>query len=94
MPTPPPELLGPDPLHPPASFTPADLESAALERLPALVGAEGPSAMRRFVEFFAARIRNPNTRRAYTQACGQHANCHTLRASAIRSCAARAPRSR
>jgi site-specific recombinase XerD len=71
MPTPPPELLGPDPLHPPASFTPADLESAALERLPALVVAGGPSAMRRFVEFFAVTIRTPNTRRAYAQACGQ-----------------------
>lgn len=36
--------------------------------LPAQVSAAGPAAERRFLEFFAARIRNSNTRRAYTRA--------------------------
>jgi hypothetical protein len=47
----------------PRSFTPAQLERAELEALPAIVVADGPPAMRCFVGFFAARIRNPNTRR-------------------------------
>jgi hypothetical protein len=33
--------------------------------LPALVAAAGDGAARRFLEFFAANIRNPHTRRAY-----------------------------
>ena len=36
--------------------------------LPALVSAAGGKARTRFLEFFAARIRNPNTRRAYGRA--------------------------
>ncbi len=36
--------------------------------LPALVAAAGERASRRFVEFFTANIRNPNTRRAYARA--------------------------
>jgi site-specific recombinase XerD len=36
--------------------------------LPALVSAAGDSAARRFLEFFAANIRNPHTRRAYIRA--------------------------
>lgn len=36
--------------------------------LPALVAAAGDRASRRFVEFFTANIRNPNTRRAYARA--------------------------
>lgn len=35
---------------------------------PALVAASGPDAERRFWEFFAVTIRNPNTRRAYASA--------------------------
>jgi len=38
--------------------------------LPALVAAAGEPATRRFLEFFAASIRNPHTRRAYDRACG------------------------
>jgi site-specific recombinase XerD len=38
--------------------------------LPALVAASGERAGVRFLEFFAAAIRNPNTRRAYSQAVG------------------------
>lgn len=35
---------------------------------PALVAAAGGRASYRFVEFFTAQIRNPNTRRAYARA--------------------------
>jgi site-specific recombinase XerD len=38
---------------------------AAEGRLPALVSAAGERASMRFLEFFAANIRNPHTRRAY-----------------------------
>jgi site-specific recombinase XerD len=36
--------------------------------VPTLIAASGERASRRFLEFFAARIRNPNTRRAYGRA--------------------------
>jgi len=36
--------------------------------LPALITAAGDQAARRFLEFFAATIRNPHTRRAYSRA--------------------------
>ena len=36
--------------------------------LPALVAAAGDRAGLRFMEFFAANIRNPHTRRAYARA--------------------------
>ena len=36
--------------------------------LPALVAAAGERASMRFLEFFAASIRNPHTRRAYGRA--------------------------
>jgi integrase/recombinase XerC len=35
--------------------------------LPALVAAGGERASMRFLEFFAANIRNPHTRRAYAR---------------------------
>jgi hypothetical protein len=38
--------------------------------VPAVIEDAGESARRRFLEFFAASIRNPNTRAAYAQACG------------------------
>ena len=38
------------------------------QQLPALVQAAGDRAQMRFLEFFAANIRNKNTRRAYAQA--------------------------
>ena len=34
-------------------------------RVPALIAAAGDRAALRFLEFFAANIRNPHTRRAY-----------------------------
>jgi site-specific recombinase XerD len=58
-------------LRPARSFTPGSLARAELEGLPAIVVADGQSAMRRFAEFFAVTIENPNTRRAYAQAVGQ-----------------------
>ena len=41
---------------------------AATPSVPALVNASGPRAEIRFLEFFAANIRNSHTRRAYAQA--------------------------
>lgn len=41
-----------------------------VDRVPSLVAVIGESAARRFLEFFAANIRNPNTRRAYGRAVG------------------------
>ena len=38
--------------------------------VPALIAAAGERASLRFLEFFAATIRNRHTRRAYTRACG------------------------
>jgi hypothetical protein len=37
--------------------------------VPALIAAVGDRASWRYVEFFTANIRNPNTRRAYARAC-------------------------
>src|ERR1700693_2447205 len=39
--------------------------------LPKLVAAAGERAGMRFLEFFAANIRNPHTRRAYARAAGE-----------------------
>ena len=47
------------------------LVRAGFDRLPGIVGAAGPRAARRFVEFFTANIRNRNTREAYARAVRQ-----------------------
>ena len=52
------------------SMLPA-LLSAGRFSLPALITAAGDRARNRYVEFFAAEIRNPNTRAAYLHAVGQ-----------------------
>jgi len=39
--------------------------------LPALIADAGDQAAWRYIDFFTANIRNPNTRRAYTRACSQ-----------------------
>jgi hypothetical protein len=44
--------------------------AAAAPMLPVLVTVAGERAGIRFLEFFAAQIRNPHTRRAYGQAVG------------------------
>jgi len=41
---------------------------SASSHVPALVAAAGERASMRFLEFFAANIRNPHTRRAYARA--------------------------
>jgi site-specific recombinase XerD len=49
--------------HTPASFVG--------KPFPNLIAAAGPDATRRFIEFFTANIRNPNTRAAYARAVAQ-----------------------
>ena len=44
------------------------LRQSGAPALPALVAAEGEQAATRYVEFFTAQIRNPNTRAAYARA--------------------------
>ena len=39
--------------------------------VPALIADAGDQAGWRYVEFFTANIRNPNTRRAYARACSR-----------------------
>ena len=46
------------------------VRTSAAPALPALVAASGDRASIRFLEFFAANIRNPHTRRAYARAVG------------------------
>jgi hypothetical protein len=41
------------------------VRAVASPALPALIAVAGERASRRFLEFFAANIRNPHTRRAY-----------------------------
>ena len=53
-------------LKPGALTTPADTHL-----VPALIADAGEPAGWRYVEFFTANIRNPNTRRAYARACGR-----------------------
>jgi site-specific recombinase XerD len=60
---------------------PAELQSGAAmasvsddtlyKVVPAIIAALGDQASWRYVEFFAANIRNPNTRRAYARACSR-----------------------
>ena len=54
---------------PPGPLTTAT--DAVLHLVPALIAAAGDPAGWRYVEFFTANIRNPNTRRAYARACGR-----------------------
>jgi site-specific recombinase XerD len=39
--------------------------------VPALIATAGDAAAWRYIDFFTANIRNPNTRRAYARACGR-----------------------
>ena len=70
------ELVLPSPALPVPALTAAQPASGAI---PAIVVGAGERAARRFLEFFAATIRNPNTRAAYHRAvtrffawCEQH----------------------
>jgi hypothetical protein len=65
---------------------PAKLEPGALmpacpsELAPALIADAGEDAIWRYIDFFTANIRNPNTRRAYARACATFfAWCRTAR---------------
>src|SRR5271156_6863844 len=55
----------------PATIQQAEVTSnpRALNVVPALIADLGEPAAWRYVEFFTANIRNPNTRRAYARAC-------------------------
>ena len=46
-------------------------DQRALNVVPALIADLGEEAAWRYVEFFTANIRNPNTRRAYARACNR-----------------------
>jgi site-specific recombinase XerD len=62
-------------MTPPDSHLPVPVRSVQLATpvdgplVPALIAAEGHAAAWRYIEFFTANIRNPNTRRAYARAC-------------------------
>jgi hypothetical protein len=45
--------------------------ASAASNLPTLIAAAGDQAARRFLEFFAATIRSPHTRRAYGRAVAE-----------------------
>src|SRR3954452_4925553 len=47
------------------------LDQRAANVVPALIANLGDAAAWRYVEFFTANIRNPNTRRAYARACNR-----------------------
>ena len=49
----------------------APIRRPAARALPALVQASGKRAGVRILEFFAVKIRNPHTRRAYARAVGE-----------------------
>jgi len=51
----------------PAPAAPPAAQDGASASLPAIITASGPAAPERFLEFFAANIRNPHTRRAYAR---------------------------
>lgn len=52
----------------PAQSSPPALSFGGTLELPALIVAAGEQTARRFLEYFTAHIRNPNTRRAYAHA--------------------------
>lgn len=54
-------------LNPPSSYQPSEITAA----LPAVITGAGRSVSERFLEFFTAQIRNPNTRAAYAHAVGR-----------------------
>jgi integrase/recombinase XerD len=48
--------------------------TSASQVVPAIVAAAGDKAARRYLEFFAVTIENPNTRQAYFHACRRFFN--------------------
>ena len=59
--------------HLPATLEPGQLATLtdSSHLVPALIADAGDPAAWRYIEFFTANIRNPNTRRAYARACHQ-----------------------
>jgi hypothetical protein len=55
----------------PIASTEVTADQRALNVVPALIADLGDEAAWRYVEFFTANIRNPNTRRAYARACSR-----------------------
>ena len=59
--------------HLPAVIEPADPDTLSRPlgsaMIPSLIAAAGEQAAWRYIDFFTANIRNPNTRRAYARAC-------------------------
>src|SRR5215475_9947277 len=57
----------------PATIQQAEVtaDTRALNVVPAVIADLGEEAAWRYVEFFTANIRNPNTRRAYVRACNR-----------------------
>jgi hypothetical protein len=55
----------------PAVIPPGSVAADAELRLGALIAAAGDAAGWRYVQFFTANIRNPNTRHAYARACSR-----------------------
>ena len=56
--------------HLPAKLEPgAIMPASPAELVPALIADAGANATWRYIDFFTANIRNPNTRRAYARAC-------------------------
>jgi hypothetical protein len=65
-------------MAPPDDHLPATLQPGARAILtysshlvPALIADAGEPAAWRYIDFFTANIRNPNTRRAYARACAR-----------------------
>jgi Phage integrase, N-terminal SAM-like domain len=64
--------MAPPDYHLPAILKPGTLATVADSHLvPAVIADAGEPAAWRYIEFFTANIRNPNTRRAYARACSQ-----------------------
>ena len=60
-------------------MNPLVLSTTVTNTLPALISQAGERAGVRFVEFFTANIRNPNTRRAYARAVNEFLSwCHSV----------------
>src|SRR6202051_2180202 len=55
----------------PAIIPPGAVAADPVALVPALIADAGDAAGWRYVEFFTANIRNPNTRRAYARACSR-----------------------
>lgn len=80
------ETEGDEPASLPIITPKNELATLAGLAVPAIIAREGDDAVRRFVEFFTATIRNANTRAAYAQAIGQFLEwCerHRMRLSTI-----------